>query len=446
LDHPERAQVTKAFTAPAEAFSAARERCNVRIGNNVFEGDLTHYRVHVELDEVCVDIDMKTTVPCLRPASTGHVFFGEDEALYVAWLPAVLRADVTARIAIDGHTETLRGTGYHDHNWGNAALRKLVDHWYRGRARLGDYTLVTLMFFSHENYGKLPIPAFMLAKGDKVIAAGSENVRFVASDMSVNEQSCVPVAKRLVYEIELRGELYKLTYHWRKDIHMLDFGKAGAYYRFLGEATLEHHAHGRLSDSAQAEAIWEMLYFGPRVPVSLAVNDCVVASVCAGAFFLAEAGLLGGHRATLNPLFADAFRAAYCVLRRGAASRTATGRRRSGALGGVDNGVSGSRDLFDRSVRWPRRRRIDSQELNRRFRSATGFTPLEYLHRLRIEAAKRLLETSNLSVDEITGAVGYGDSRSFSRLFRSSAGLSPSEYRQRFGADFTAWPLPTNEA
>jgi transcriptional regulator GlxA family with amidase domain len=43
------------------------------------------------------------------------------------------------------------------------------------------------------------------------------------------------------------------------------------------------------------------------------------------------------------------------------------------------------------------------------------------LERFRIEAAQRLLETSSLSIDEITAAVGYEDSRSFRRLFRSVA-------------------------
>jgi hypothetical protein len=264
LDHPERAQVKKMFTAAPEAFSAARDRCDVRIGGNVFEGDLLQYRIHVELEGVCAEISMKTSVPCLR-AGTGHVFFGEDEARYVAWLPAVPRGDVSARLTIDGHTKELHGTGYHDHNWGNTALRKLVDHWYWGRARIGEYTIITLMFYSHETYGKRAIPAFMLAKGGEVLAARTDNVGFTASELVVNEQSGVPVANRLVYEIERNDSRYVVTFQREKDIFMLDFGKAGAYHRFLGEATLEQHVHGKLVETARAEALWELLYFGPRV-------------------------------------------------------------------------------------------------------------------------------------------------------------------------------------
>jgi AraC-like DNA-binding protein len=63
---------------------------------------------------------------------------------------------------------------------------------------------------------------------------------------------------------------------------------------------------------------------------------------------------------------------------------------------------------------------------------------MEYLHRLRIEAAKRLLETSDLNVQEITSRVGYQDARSFSRLFRAGTGQSPGEYRARFGSNLDA--------
>lgn len=74
------------------------------------------------------------------------------------------------------------------------------------------------------------------------------------------------------------------------------------------------------------------------------------------------------------------------------------------------------------------------RSLNRRFRAATGLTPIEYLHRVRIETAKRLLEASDASVEQITARVGYSDARSFGRLFRTLAGVSPREYRARFGA------------
>ncbi len=70
----------------------------------------------------------------------------------------------------------------------------------------------------------------------------------------------------------------------------------------------------------------------------------------------------------------------------------------------------------------------------RRFKSATGTTPLAYVQRLRIARAKRLLESGQASVQEIGRAVGYDDLIFFRGLFKRHTGLAPGEYRRRFGA------------
>jgi transcriptional regulator GlxA family with amidase domain len=69
----------------------------------------------------------------------------------------------------------------------------------------------------------------------------------------------------------------------------------------------------------------------------------------------------------------------------------------------------------------------------RRFKEATGDSPLIYLQKLRIAAAKRLLESDHRSVQEISDAVGYQDVAFFRNLFQRHTGVSPSAYRQRFG-------------
>lgn len=75
---------------------------------------------------------------------------------------------------------------------------------------------------------------------------------------------------------------------------------------------------------------------------------------------------------------------------------------------------------------------ISPRHFKRRFKSATGDSPLNYLQRIRIEAAKLQLETTRVTIDEITWQVGYEDSNSFRKLFKKFTGLSPREYRDRF--------------
>jgi len=69
----------------------------------------------------------------------------------------------------------------------------------------------------------------------------------------------------------------------------------------------------------------------------------------------------------------------------------------------------------------------------RRFRAATGLTPVEYLQQVRIARARETLERSLTPVDRIAWDVGYSDPAAFRKLFQKLTGLAPTTYRQQFG-------------
>jgi transcriptional regulator GlxA family with amidase domain len=68
----------------------------------------------------------------------------------------------------------------------------------------------------------------------------------------------------------------------------------------------------------------------------------------------------------------------------------------------------------------------------RRFKLATGITPIEYLQKTRIEAAKRLLEQTGNSILAVMLDCGYNDVKAFRKVFRKEVGLTPTEYRGKF--------------
>jgi transcriptional regulator GlxA family with amidase domain len=72
------------------------------------------------------------------------------------------------------------------------------------------------------------------------------------------------------------------------------------------------------------------------------------------------------------------------------------------------------------------------RSLERRFKRATGVTPLGYLQQLRVEKAKYLLEEGGLTFGQITYDVGYEDISFFRKIFIRLTGLRPKEYQQRF--------------
>lgn len=218
-------------------------------------------------------------------------------------------------------------------------------------------------------------------------------------------------------------------------------------------------------------------------------QGAVLAAMCTATFMLAEAGLLGGTRATTHWAFAELFRRRYpdallderqilCednrlissggasaamdlllhLVRRFASLELAQLCSRYLLIDNVRSEQSsyvlwsmpkshGDADIL-RVQNWldehfgqpllidelAGRFGFGVRNFKRRFKEATGYTPLAYLQTLRLEKAKQLLETTRMSLDSITFAVGYEDSNSFRRLFQQRVGLLPAAYRKKFQA------------
>jgi transcriptional regulator GlxA family with amidase domain len=83
---------------------------------------------------------------------------------------------------------------------------------------------------------------------------------------------------------------------------------------------------------------------------------------------------------------------------------------------------------------------IAERTLKRRFKIATGSSLIDYVQNLRVEEAKRLLETGSMPVDEISVEAGYEDASFFRRLFKRRTGMTPSQYRRMFRPIVAAGP------
>jgi transcriptional regulator GlxA family with amidase domain len=81
---------------------------------------------------------------------------------------------------------------------------------------------------------------------------------------------------------------------------------------------------------------------------------------------------------------------------------------------------------------------LSRRHLERRFKKATSNTVVEYMQRVRIEAAKMSLETIRENVNEVMYNVGYTDNKAFRMIFKKITGLSPAEYRNKYSKDVAA--------
>lgn len=75
---------------------------------------------------------------------------------------------------------------------------------------------------------------------------------------------------------------------------------------------------------------------------------------------------------------------------------------------------------------------IGRRHFERRFKKATHNTPIEYIQRIKIEAAKKHLENSAMNINEVMYEVGYTDIKAFRAIFKKITGLSPTDYRNRY--------------
>ncbi len=167
---------------PVEQFSASRDRCDVRIGPCTLRGDLSRYELHAETPAgAVVDVVMTGIVPAWRPGA-GMNFYDEGLTRYFGWLPAIPHGSVEGTLKRDGQTSAMRGTCYHDHNWGNIGLNQVMSHWYWGRAHVGDFTTIFVEMNALPAYGSQKIPVFLLAKGGEILTGDGSPLTLKVED------------------------------------------------------------------------------------------------------------------------------------------------------------------------------------------------------------------------------------------------------------------------
>ena len=97
----------------------------------------------------------------------------------------------------------------------------------------------------------------------------------------------------------------------------------------------------------------------------------------------------------------------------------------------IENNVTEKISVEDLSSKFA----IGRRHFERRFKKATNNTPAEYIQRVKIEVAKKQLESSNKNVNEVMYDVGYLDNKAFRTIFKKITGLSPAEYRNRYNKE-----------
>lgn len=263
------------YSEKGKIINAAREKCDVRINNSYLKYIDGNYVIHFEDDILMYHGEMKSTLPMWRPG-TGHTFYGEERDKYFAWVVGQPASEIKATLEVEGNVTKLSGKGYHDHNWGNVSMDKVVDHWYWGRAQIGDYTIITSDLVTADSYGNYRLPVMMVAKDGNIIDGDLEEI-------SVERRDTVkhPITKKFMdNELIMKypaddGTMYTIKYTRKKDILVSSLlnrvspakkfmgkllGANPTYVRIQGDVTFTVESAGE-KEVFIGEGLWEQMSF-----------------------------------------------------------------------------------------------------------------------------------------------------------------------------------------
>jgi hypothetical protein len=280
LTLPDGTTVRKLVDLDPKTFSASTDTCDVRIGENVFAGDLHTYGIRAHVEDVEVDVTLTGQVPAWRP-ETGQWLFGEQGEHFFAWLPSVPQGKVEATYNVGGRSSSSSGVGYHDHNWGNALMPKLMHHWYWARGAAGPFSVIASYITAERAYGYSALPVFMLARDGRLLADDRTKVAFEELGRYTDTETGKPVGNVTRYTYTDGDERYVVTFTRHSDLALTKMvddlkglkkaaaklsGFDGAYLRFAGELRVERYQGEELVENHTDDALWELMYFGKARP------------------------------------------------------------------------------------------------------------------------------------------------------------------------------------
>lgn len=260
---------------PSVTFNASKVSCDVRIGSNTFKGDLKNYSIHMEGHDFELDVEFSSLAESWRP-ETGHFYFGNKKNLF-SWFVAVPKGKATVSYTIGDNRIQTSGSCYHDHNWGNKGMHKLINHWYWSRSEFGPYTIIACQIIPEKKYGDVPINLIYIWKDGKKLADNPQNLKLYKGPHVTSAIGNKPISNELIFQYDCAEfnlklqlirktnilEAYLIQREFQRKLAKLLLGFNGAYFRITGDAKLEINHKDNLSEVFKNDhAIWELMYFG----------------------------------------------------------------------------------------------------------------------------------------------------------------------------------------
>ncbi len=276
LLRPDGKRVQKFFPYGRKDFFAAHDKAEVTIGRNIVrveqhDGGLPVYEIFVDEPGLGCHLTYKAEVDGWKPG-TGLSQFGETG--FFGWTIPFARASVSGTITDSDSQISVKGIGYHDHNWLNFPFPRMINYWMWGRIYSKNFTVVYAIIQCNEKAASHMVKVLMLADGQEVVLSSGEFV-FGKEELEYNPKAKYHFPRKLV--ISAPSE-FKAILRVNKVLEAQDMLEnyqpilrfiAGnimqlkpGYFRLVSDAELEVTREGK-TDKEEGTALHDIVLFKP---------------------------------------------------------------------------------------------------------------------------------------------------------------------------------------
>lgn len=221
----------------------SKTTCDVKMGTNHLKGNIQTYTIDFKDKDLGCKLNFESLCESFRNPGGGLSYFTKNPDRWIGWTIAQPRAAVTGTLTLNGKEIPVKGSGYHDHNWGNIALSKMYNYWYWGRIFLPNETFVYSVGEMVDSLGKKPTSVIFAWKGSKLVDVTTD-ITAEPTDFVLDNYTGAKYPKSLVLRAAGKACTGTITHQVKNIVEealpwAAKEGEGHAYFRFLSDADID---------------------------------------------------------------------------------------------------------------------------------------------------------------------------------------------------------------
>ncbi|MCG1037578.1 lipocalin-like domain-containing protein [Polaribacter sargassicola] len=251
--------------------TAKKEYCDVNFNGHYIHSldGLNKFEVFIDASQIegnyGLHLEFEKQVPTFKPGSAHW----DADGKYFAWLCTAPSASITGTMTINGQQETVQGSGYHDHNWGNCPMSDILGDWLWSRAEVDGITVVTSSVRFNEQCGGKETKFAYLAKGDNILINAIEDDVICLEGIKIPQPDTgKKTSSDCIYIVEGEEGSNYIRFQGQKAVASFPFGENKNwrtwYTRFVSKTILDLNINGEVIKATAPSTLEVMDFFGEK--------------------------------------------------------------------------------------------------------------------------------------------------------------------------------------